>query len=190
MTFHPSSLLNRKAMATLLVICLGGCMTQAPIVSRLDSSGRTVVTLDDAIVLARPIPQLASAVRDYVYIGPVEINNMGKREHYLWIGLASTIDRKFAKIAPDRIDMLVLFVDGQPMTLSLTNWRTELDNPPYETAAPVYATYAARATLDQIRRIADATLVDVHMMSGTGRAGHYRMWQGEWSSWSLLGRVE
>ena len=190
MTLHPAGLMIRKTTVVLLVVGLCGCVAHAPIVSRLDSSGRTVVTLDDAIVLARPIPQLASSVRDYVYIGPVELNNMGQRDHYLWIGLASTIDRKFAKVSPASIDTLVLFIDGQPMTLSLREWHTELDNPPYETAAPLYATYAARATLDQIRRIADATLVDVHMMSGTGRSGHYRMWQGEWSSWSLLGRAD
>jgi len=171
-------------------VCLAGCATEASVTSRLDSSGYTIATMGDAIVLSRPTPQLAAAARDYAYVGPVEINHMGKLEHYLWVGLASTVDRKFDSISPDTAEDLVLLVDGQPMLLPLKKWNTSLDQMPYSTIAPMYATLSAHASLDQIKRIASSTSVEVHIVASDGTVAHYRMWQGDFPSWSLLGKVE
>lgn len=178
------------AMAGYVWLAFAGaaCTTAEPLVdSRLDSSGLTVVTLGDPIVLARPAPRLAATARDYAYLGPVEINNMGRRDHYLWLGLATTVDRTPEHAEPPEADAIALLVDGQPMMLPLTRWRTTLDRAPYETALPLYATLAARASLDQIQRVASARSVEVHLLSGSGVAARYRMWQGTWPSWSLFG---
>ena len=158
--------------------------------SRLDSSGFTVETMGNAIVLSRPTPQLAASARDYVYLGPVEINHMGERDHYLWVGLASTVDRTFESIKPETATRMVLLVDGQPMMLPLDNWITSLDQLPYDTIAPLYAKMSARASLNQIQRIASAQTVEVHIVATDGTVAHYRMWQGDFPSWSLLGNAE
>ena len=184
---------SSKLLVLLLTAITGlaGCVThEASVRSRLDSSGFTVATMGDPIVLSRPTPQLAASARDYAYVGPVEINHMGEREHYLWVGLASTVDRQFESVSPDTVDTLVLLVDGQPMMLPLDDWVTSLDQLPYDTIAPLYATLAARASLDQIQRIASAESVEVHVVTNDGSAANYRMWQGDFPSWSLLGNAE
>lgn len=151
--------------------------------SRLDSSGLTVVTVADAILLARPVRTLAASARDYAYIGPVEINRMGKREYFFWIGLASTVDRDLLGLNPADAIALALFVDQKPMVLSLSDWDTRLDIPPYESEAPVYAMLAAQTSLDQIHRIARATSVELHIIATESDAARYEAWEGSWSSW-------
>ena len=99
----------RAAIVALVAgVMLSGCVSNSPLSTRLDSFGVTVVTLDDPIVLARPVPQLAAAARDYAYLGPVEMNRMGDRDYYLWVGLASTIDRKLINVAPADVQTLTL----------------------------------------------------------------------------------
>ena len=170
------------AASSTLVAC---AMPQAA-TSRLDSRGVTVVTLADAIVLARPVRQLAANAGDYAYIGPVRVNRMGRIEHLLWIGLASTVDRSFYDAPLDIAVELALFVDDQPMILQLADWTTDLDSVPYRTEAPLYATLAASASLDQIQRIATASSVEAHFIAGDGASARYRTWDGTWTSWSLF----
>lgn len=170
-----------------LALCIGlltGCATQTSSTSRLDSSGLTIVTLSDAIVFVRPVRTLASGARDYAYIGPIEINRMGTRHYYLWIALASTVDRDLAGLVPMDAVAIALVVDENPMVLPLQQWDTTLDIPPYDSTAPIYATLAAHTSLDQIERIARANDVEVHFIVDTGNAAHYQQWHGAWSSLS------
>ena len=125
-------------------------------------------------------------VQDYAYIGPVRVNHMGKLDNYLWIGLASTVDRAFINARQTQTTALALLIDGQPMLLELDEWGALLDASPYDTAAPVYATYGARASLDQIERIAAATIVEALFVTQGGRIERYRAWQGDWATWTLF----
>lgn len=170
-------------MTLTTVAVLAGCATPgAPLESRLDmNTGVTVMTLDRVIVLARPIPRLATAARDYAYLGPVEINRMGAREHYLWVGMSSTLDRRFFGETPPDTTTLHLVVDGEPMTLSLSAWHDDIDTPPYAVGTPVHEHLRARVSLNQLRRIANADTVDVHIAAGDATSGHYRLWDGLWS---------
>jgi hypothetical protein len=176
--------------AAIAALVLSGCAARTQMVSRLDVSGLTVVTLDEPIVLARPVRQLAAAALDYAYLGPVEINRMGNRDYFLWVGLASTIDRKLVGVPPEDVQVLAVLLDGRPMLLPLVHWVANLDRSPYETTAPLHATFAAHASLDQIRRISSAQSVEVHLVSASGVAWRYQKWQGDWSSWSLLAATE
>ena len=162
------------------------CATPQSAASRLDSRGITVVTLADAIVLSRPDRRLAANASDYAYVGPVRVNRMGHYENLLWIGLASTIDRPFQDAPADIAAKLALIVDGQPIVLPLVEWETDLDRVPYRAEAPLYATFAAPTSLDQIQRIATASSVEAHFVSGAGELASYRTWQGAWSSWLLF----
>ena len=167
-----------------LAVLLAGCTVGLPQTSRLDSSGLTVVTIHDAVMLARPVRTLAAGARDFAYIGPVEINRMGRRDYYLWIGLASTVDRDLVGAMPTDAVALAVFVDDEPMILPLSEWDTSLDLPPYQSTVPVYATLMASTSLDQIHRIAAAKSVELHLIAGTDNAHRYRAWQATWSSWS------
>lgn len=179
---RPALLVNGIVVASLLA----GCAATPGTRSRLDSSGVTVVALADPIVLAHPVRTLAAAARDYAYVGPVEINRMGQRQYLLWIGLASTIDRELAGANLPEADALVMIVDGEPMVLSLAEWNVSLDLPPYETTAPVYDVLAARASLDQIGRIAAADSVELHVVQEDDAAAHYVTWHGNWASFAAF----
>ena len=176
--------MRRNFVAAAIAMLLTGCSTTGPDATRLDSSGLTIATLADAVLLARPVRTLAAGARDYAYVGPVEINRMGHREYFFWVGLASTVDRERVGLAPAAAIALTIIVDDEPMYLPLAEWDTPLDAPPYATTAPVYATLAAPTTLDQIHRIAAASAVEMHVIVGTNTAARYQAWQGDWASWS------
>ena len=176
----------RAAVTPMVLALLAACASEPPVVSRLDSSGLTIVTLDDALVLSRPAHGIAAVVQDYAYVGPVRVNRMGEIDNYLWIGLASTVDREFANEDQAHAIAFVLLIDGQPMLLELEHWEATLDASPYATVAPVYATYGARASLDQIDRIAAATTVEAMFVTERGIAERYRAWQGKWDAWTVF----
>ena len=169
---------------------LTACTTPLMQTTRLDSSGLTIVTLADAVLLARPVRTLAAGARDYAYVGPVEINRMGHHEYFFWIGLASTVDRERVGLTPDDAIALAVLIDGEPMFLPLTEWDMTLDMPPYETSAPVYATLAAPTSLDQIHRIAAADAVELHIVTVDDATARYQTWQGDWTSWSAFAADE
>lgn len=172
--------LVRACLASVLV----GCGADSPERSRLDSSGLTVVTNNAAIMLARPVRTLAAGARDFAYIGPVQINRMGRRDYFFWIGLASTVDRDLVGLEPANAVALAIVVDDEPMILSLSEWDTSLDQPPYQSTVPVYATLMAPTSLDQIHRIAAAESIDIHLIAGADSAHRYHAWQATWSAWS------
>lgn len=177
--------MNRCALVCLvtLAIALSSCAKFPVENSRLDSSGLTVVTLGEAVLLAHALPRVAAGARDYAYIGPVEINRMGYREFYLWISLASTIDREFLGLTPVDATELVLVVDDEAMQFSIGTWNTDLDVAPYASTAPVYATLEVSTTLDQIRRIAAAETVELHLIADTNANSQYQFWKGDWAEW-------
>ena len=187
---NASTRVSILLVSILLIVTMSACAT-APIEhSRLDSSGVTVVTLDQSLVLAHSLPTVAAGVRDYVYIGPVEINNMGNREYYLWVSLASTIDREFLGLSPAYASELILIVDDEPMQFHVARWRTDLDAPPYISSTPVYATLEAKTTLDQIHRIAAAETVELHLIADTKAESLYQHWNGDWSQWQRFPEVQ
>lgn len=176
----------RSMTIAITAMLLSACATTPSSVSRLDAGGRTVVALSDTILLAHAVPALAAGARDYAYIGPVEINRMGNRRHYFWLGLASTIDRTRGGLEPAVPVALVLLVDGTPMRFPLGEWPADLDPPPYPTTIPVYATLAAPASLDQIRRIARASNVEAEIQDDSGAEARYLTFNGDWTDWSAF----
>ncbi len=172
-----------RFLVVLIGVTLASCARQPIEHSRLDSSGLTVVTLGEAVLLAHAVPRVAAGARDYAYIGPVEINRMGLREFYLWISLASTIDREYLGLTPVDATELVLIVDDEAMEFSIGILNTDLDVAPYASSAPVYATLEVSTTLDQIRRIAAAETVELHLIADTNRNSQYQFWKGDWAEW-------
>jgi len=178
----PAALLTALSVALLAAGCAG---TPSP-VSRLDSSGLTVVAQSEAVLLTSSVPELTLTAKDFAVIGPVEINRSGALDFYLWLGLGSSVDRKRQGLDPPEAKSLAVLVDGEPMLFPLTDWPIGLDAPPYDAPTPIHSTLAARASLDQIHRIAAADDVEVHLVAQTGRAARYRLWKGRWSAWTTF----
>lgn len=148
-----------------------------------EDSGLTWASMDEAIVLARSTPQYAVAARDYIYIGPVETNWLGEREHYLWLGIASTVDRELRGDSAPDTETLLLLIDGTPVAFPLSIWEAEFQTTPYEAQVPIADTWGARVSLDQIQRIAQADTVEVHLVSAAGATARYELWHGNWLNW-------
>ena len=163
---------------------LAGCTAAPNREVRFDQeSGLTWASMDEAIVLARSAPQYTVAARDYIYIGPVETNQLGERQHYLWLGTASTVDRELrGNSAPDT-ETLLLMIDGTPVAFALSIWQAEFQTTPYDAQVPIADSWGARVSLDQIRQIAQADSVEVHLVSEAGVTARYELWHGDWLNW-------
>ena len=170
------------AVATFAAL-IAGCATDAPLQSTLDEKGRTWVSTDALVTLARATPTLSNAARDYLYLAPVEINTNGVRRHYLWVGLGSTVDRKWQSSTPATATSVVLAPDGLNVALPLTAWDAELPLSLHSTPAPVYQVQRAPISLDQLDRLARATSVDVLVVAADGSTATYELWGGAWADW-------
>lgn len=164
-------------LTVVFAVWLSACSAPNAALERLDE--RTGVVLRRArepVVFARTEPRYSRSMRDYLYVGPVETNRQGVREYFLWVGIATTLDRGFIAPAADLPRTLYVTVDGEPIELPLARWhdlvRTQFTAPLYPTAVPVRAELAARVTLQQLSLLeggmAEAVSVD---------ARAYRRWE-------------
>jgi len=141
-------------------LLLGGCQT-AGVTEWLDrDSGLTLATDRVPAAFARTDSRVSRSARDYVYVGPVEVNERGSRQYYLWVGIASTVDRDHIPDPPGPPDFLYFDVDGAPLELPLDSWSERLPRlegrTVYHPVIEPALVLAARVTLDQLDLIRQA----------------------------------
>lgn len=179
-------MMRRALTLSLAALTLGACASVPSVNSRFDErTGLTLQWLEEPVVLARAVPRMATAARDYAYLGPLQINRMGAVETYIWIGMASTLDRAAVSEEPPVAASLVLVIDGSPMHLVLEAWSGQTV-PPYETTTPIYLSRRVRVAADQIDRIARAGKIQAYLMNSDGVAAAYFLWRGDFGAWSAL----
>jgi hypothetical protein len=163
------------------VVLVAGCGAHAPLESALDAKGHTEVRATSVLTLARPAPRFSEAARDYLYLTPVEVNEMGTRRHYLWLGLATTVDHAWLWAERREPVTLVLVFDGLPVAVPLSAW----DDPPpdVETPTPTYGVRRAQVTLDQVERLATADSIGVELLAADGSRLGFALWRGRWEDW-------
>jgi hypothetical protein len=166
--------------SVIAVASLGACSSSAPLfVERLDTNtGVTVLNATEPLVLYRDNSGYAAHARDYVYMGPIEVNNMGTESYYLWLGIWSTM-RDATRLADQRdgFESVVLYADGEPMPLEIAGWTLDtigVSEPVYTRPVAGAADAYYRVTADQIRLITDAR--DVELRTGTAREVAYTLW--------------
>lgn len=177
MAERTGHLLERLAcLATAAVIA--GCANGPLVVDHLDElTGVTVTHVTQPVVLYRDRSAQAAFARDFIYLGPIEVNNMGRRNYYLWLGAWTTTD------SPDRatdigdFESIVIFADGEPLSLDVAGFTPEsigVSEPVY--VKPVASSMDAyyRVTTDQIRVIAEAR--DIELMTGAARPQRFLPW--------------
>jgi hypothetical protein len=163
---------QKAGLAALIVgATLCGCAGGGGRLEQLDErSGTTFVRGPDVLVYARTEPRYSRSARDYVYLGPVETNRQGVREYFLWVGVATTIDRGFIAPEAEPPHTLYIEVNGEPIELPLKPWRevvpNGLDKPMYPTAVPVREQLAARVTFQQLGLIGAASPASVSLALG------------------------
>ena len=181
------SLLTRIAFIATLT-ALAGCGSQTRVVrERLDvPSGTTVLAGTEPMVFARTQPQYSRSGRDYLYLGPVETNRQGVHEYYVWVGVATTLDRGYLVPIVSEPERVFVDVAGEPMELVLRPWRERepglQDARVYGTPVRLGAELAARVTLDQLHKLASEPLQTVRVVDRDGATREYYRWH-EGSDW-------
>jgi hypothetical protein len=184
--YVPPLLARIASIATL--VALAGCASQTRVVrERLDEpSGTTVLAGAEPMVFARTQPQYSGSGRDYLYLGPVETNRQGVREYYVWVGVATTLDRGYLVPQVSEPERVFIDVAGEPMELALRPWReresTLRDARVYGTPVRLDAELAARVTLDQLLKLASEPLQAVRVVDRSGATRAYYRWH-EGSDW-------
>lgn len=157
-TRNAISMIRRACL--LLGAVIAACQSSGGVLERLDvESGLTVVTDSEPVVFSRTQSQFSRSARDYIYLGPVEVNERGTREFFLWVGVASTIDRGFLASEATTPEMLYLNLEGEPMEFELRPWDERVSQLSRQTIyEPVVApatVLAAPVTLDQLALISE-----------------------------------
>jgi len=181
------------ALSMCLCMALAACQGTAGVVESLDArSGLTIVTDREAAVFARTRAQISRSARDYVYLGPVEVNERGVREYFLWLGFASTIDRAFAADTRFEPEQLIIDLEGAPIEFELQAWGQRLPRLDgrkiYDSVVTPAAVFAARVTLDQINRIAAGGVSSVTVVVAGAPDVEYFLWQEPGFAWSEFAR--
>jgi hypothetical protein len=161
------------------------CSGRSALVETLDErAGMTVVRSREPLVFARTEPRYSRSARDYVYIGPLATNRQGVREHYLWVGIATTLDRGFIAPAADMPRTLYVTVNGEPMELPLRPLgelvRSSGNERFYSTPVPVRVELAARMTLQQLALIDAARPASIAVgIEGESTPRTYTRWDDD-----------
>jgi hypothetical protein len=157
-----------------------GCAHDAALIERLDEHGVTIARDAAALVFARTESRYSRSARDYLYLGPVETDRQGVRDYYLWVGIATTLDRGFIAPTVEIPHMLYLEVQGEPIELPLRPWSEPLHDgaePLYETAVKTDTVLAARVTLQQLELFAAEPLSSIATASSGGERREYFRWE-------------
>jgi hypothetical protein len=184
--YVPSTLAGIASIA--ILAALAACGSQTRVVrERLDElSGTTVLAGADPMVFARTEPQYSRSGRDYLYLGPVETNRQGSHQYYVWVGVATTLDRGYLVPPAGEPDRVFIDVAGEPMELVLRPWSEREPNlrdaRVYRTPVRLGAELAARVTLDQLVKLANEPLQTVRVVDHDGATRAYYRWQ-EGSDW-------
>jgi hypothetical protein len=180
--------MNIRVTLTFLImgaLAGAGCVSTSVLIEeKLDmGTGVTVTHATAPIVLYRDNSAYAAHARDYVYVGPVEINRMGDNSYYLWLGIWSTVSDEDRSYQRDGFESITLFADGEPLQLELVGWTLEsigVSEPVYVKPVASAADAYYRVTIDQIRLIANAREIELH--AGTAPVRVYLMWDRQGSA--------
>lgn len=158
---------------------LTACSATAPLVEEtLDSrTGVTVMRATPPVILYRDTSYRAANARDFVYLGPIEVNRMGRFDYFLWLGVWSTLDDIYAEPQRDGFESVTIFADGEPMTLDATGWTLDaigVSDPVYVAPIASAADVYYRVTMDQIRLLAEAR--DIEIVTTSARTRRYLPW--------------
>jgi hypothetical protein len=171
--------LRKSFPALLALLAIAACGSSPTLTTeQLDPlTGVTVTRSTSPLVLYKENSARAAYARDFVYVGPLSVNRMGNYNHYLWLGIWSSLSTQQLPDQRDGFESIVIFADGEPLRLELEGWTLAsigvsqpVYNKPTATAADAYYP----VTMDQIRVIAEAR--DIQLRTGGPRAQTYEPW--------------
>ncbi|MBT8443085.1 MAG: hypothetical protein KJO76_11905 [Gammaproteobacteria bacterium] len=179
----------RIVVAMTVLAIMAGCGGQpvSPFVQQLDeSTGESLLRVRDPLRLVAEQPALSRVGKDYLFAMPVSVSGSDEAGTYLWFGFGSTTDRTLTGASLPNVKQIVLFVDGTPMTFDLRDWSAIVASEPFDPGVVHYASFGARVTQSQLRRIAAATGISAYVTNADSRSPVYKVAGGAVSDWASL----
>ena len=183
--FDKSRIINRIAPALAAALLLAACGgTDVLVANRLDPvMGVTVTSTTKPLVFYRDRSAQAAYAKDYVYLGPIEVNNMGHKIYFIWLGAWSSSDVADRSAQMDAFESVVVFADGEPLSLQVDGWTPEsigLSESTYVKPVASATDGYYRVTIDQIRLMAEAR--DLEVRAGSTQPQTYFPWDSAGST--------
>ena len=170
---------SRYAGLALLLFLVAGCVGPDSLaLERMDPlTGVTVTLAAKPMVMYRDLSGQSAFGREYVYVGPVQVNKMGQRNHFLWLGIWRTANASDPAQTIDDFETIVIYADGEPLSLEAAGWTPSavgLSESAYvkPVASAVDGYYAV--TIDQMRLIAESN--DLELRAGSAQPQRYVPW--------------
>ena len=162
----------------LLSACAGN---DARTVNKLDSLTGVTITYSEApMVFYRDDSGKAAHARNFVHLAPLEINRMGDFRYFLWLGIWNTLQDAGPGDARDGFESIVIFADGEPLSLDLAGWTAiaiGASEPVYTKPVSSAADAYYEVTIDHLRVIAGAT--DLRIQSTGPRQRSFEPWDNQ-----------
>ena len=102
---------------------LASCASEPGVQEFLDpETSATVSFTDTPVILFLDRSGRAAFSRDFVNVGPIQVNQMGRERYYLWLGIWSTIELTRDARRSAGFELVTIYADGEPMLLDLAGW--------------------------------------------------------------------
>ncbi len=155
-------------MAVLLVLLSSSALCVAakpPVVEKLDElTGVTITHSRTPLVLSPYTISKPSRDQDYVELGAIEVNRMGKLSYFLWLGVSDIAVLEVEERQPPEYESIALVLDDESLHLDFAGWTQAAIG----AGEPVYKKFYRSSvdvyypvTLEQIRKLASAESVKV-----------------------------
>jgi hypothetical protein len=170
-----------RAIAFTLVMLLASCASsgrETYTSNKLDSlTGVTITYSKTPMVFYRDESGKAAHARSFVDMAPLEINRMGQFRYFLWLGIWNTLQQADPGEARDGFESIVIFADGEPLSLELAGWSADVigaSEPVYLKSVSSAADAYYEITIDHLRVIAAAS--DVRIVTAGPRPKSFELW--------------
>jgi hypothetical protein len=169
----------------MIVLTLVACASQpGTIQNKLDPTTAVTITYSKTPMLFyRDNSGRAAFARNYLHLGPLEVNRAGSHHYYLWMGIWNTMQDAESGEPRDGFESVVIYADGEPLVLNLSGWSPAAIG----ASEPVYLRPVASATdayyeisIDHLRLIAASE--DVRIQSTGSRSRRYELWDEQKSA--------
>ena len=173
---------TRIVLLSLALFAVGGCAsTGTKVQERLDhTTGVTLTYANKPLVFYHDSSARAAYARDFVNLGPIQVNRMGQFRYFMWAGIWNTMPDSHLSEVIDGFETIILFVDGEPLQLTAAGWAPSAIGAsesayvrPQATAGEAYY----EVTIDQLRFIAEASDVRLQISGPAPRS--YEPWEGQ-----------
>lgn len=168
-----------RIVTAILLLTLVACANQpGAINTKLDPSTAVTITYSKTpMVFYRDDSGKAAFARNYLHLGPLEVNRMGSMHYYLWLGIWNTMQDAEPGRVRDGFESIVIYADGEPLALELSGWSPAAIG----ATEPVYVRPVASAadayyevTVDHLRFIAESQ--DLRIQSTGPDSRNYGLW--------------